>query len=144
MDNNEKCFSVNLEATQIVQLKNVKEKTGKTQSKILEESVEQGLSNTSFFFQGKAFFIVKVRIDIESLPVLGQKLQSGELKTNMILFTYCEKDDPTVGISLWIANDREHFDQLFAPHNEHYKEVIDINEVVTPEESMELIMASIQ
>ena len=144
MDNKKKCFSVNLESTQVEQLQNVKEKTGKSQNKILSESVEFGLNNASFFFQGKALFIVKVRIDVNSLAELGVKLQNGELKTDIILFTYCEKDDPTVGISLWIANDREHFNKLFAPHNEYYKEVIDIKEVVTPEESMQLIMASLQ
>ena len=144
MDNMKKCFSVNLSEEQVKKLQNVKEKTRKSQNKILTEAVEFGLNNTSFFFQGKILYLVKVRINIKTLAELGQKLQNGELKTNMILFSYCVKDDPTVGISLWIANDRKHFDQLFAPHNKYYEEVIDIKEVVSPEESMQLIMVSLQ
>lgn len=140
MDNKKKCFSVNLEAEQVKSLLRVKEITGKSQNKVLAESLEKGLSNASFFLQGKLLFIVKVRVDVNNLAELGGKLQSGELKTNMILFTYCEKVDPSIGVSLWIANDRKHFNQLFAPHKKYYIDIIDIKEVITPEESMQLLM----
>ena len=143
MDECKKCFSVNLESPQIEQLKNIKERSGKSQSAILSECVGFGLNNSSFYHQGTTLFLVKVRVDADALADFGRKLQNGELQTNRYLFTYCIKDDPTVGVSLWIADDRVHLDQLIAPHSRYYQEVISIEEVITPAESMQLIMASL-
>jgi hypothetical protein len=44
---------------------------------------------------------VKVRIDLDKIAELGQKLQDGELDLSNILSTYCIKDDPSVGINIW-------------------------------------------
>ncbi len=70
----------------------------------------------------------------------GQKLRSGELDTKMIKFTYGIEDDPSVGVSLWAASDKDEFDRLFAPHAKYYEEIIEISSVVKPAEAMVLIM----
>ncbi len=144
MDDKTKCFSVNLTADQAEKLRILKEKTGKSQGQILSESVETGLKNALFFIQAKKFYLVKVRINTDLLAELSQKLQNNDLDRSMYLFTYCLKDDPTVGVSLWTADDRKHFDKIFAPHKAYYKNVIEIDEVVTPEESMQLIIAGLR
>lgn len=133
-----KCLSVNLPLSKIVELKAIKEKTGKSQNEILAESILSGIENLKQ--DTKQLFLVKVRIDTSKMMELGQKLQSGELDTKMIKFTYCIKDDPTVGVSLWMAEDKDDFDKLFAPHKEYYKEIIDISPAVRPEEAMALII----
>lgn len=137
-----KCFSVNLTQDQAAVLKETKEKSGKTQGQVLTEAVGSGLQQLSHGISNKKLYLVKVRINIDFMAELGQKLQTGELDTSMILFTYCLKDDPAVGVSLWKADDKDHFDKLFGPHKKYYKELIDIHEVVMPEESMKLLCAS--
>lgn len=141
MDKKTKCFSVNLAMEQVEKLKNLKENSGKSQNKILSESVESGLQKFSFLQSGKKLYLVKVRINTDLLMELGQKLQNNKLDTSMMLFTYCSKDDPEVGVSLWMADDKKHFDKLFSPHKYYYKDVIDIQEVVLPEESMKLLLS---
>lgn len=144
MDNKkEKCFSINLDQEVVESLQEIKKSSGKSQGQLLKESVESGLRETSFFLQGNNLFLAKVRIDGTQLEELGAKLQSGELKTDRILFTYCEKKDPTVGVSLWVADDRDHLDQFMAPYQKYYKEVIDIEEMVTTSQSIERIMESL-
>ena len=71
---------------------------------------------------------------------LAQKLESGELDTKMIIFTYCIKDDPTVGISLWKAKDKREFDTAFETHKKYYKEIIDVFPVVQSAEAKNLIL----
>ncbi|MFO7656240.1 MAG: hypothetical protein R6W78_04170 [Bacteroidales bacterium] len=133
-----KCLSVNLPLSKVEELKSIKEQTGKSQNEILTESVLTGIENLKQ--DSKQLFLVKVRIDTSKMMELGQKLQSGELDTKMIKFTYCIKEDPTVGVSLWAAKDNEEFDKLFAPHKEYYKEIIEISSAIKPEEAMTLIM----
>ncbi len=133
-----KCLSVNLPLSKIEELKAIKEKTGKSQNEILTESILGGIENLTQ--EQKQLFLVKVRIDTSKMKELGQKLQSGELDTKMIRFTYCIKDDPTVGVSLWMAKDKNDFEQLFEPHREYYKEIIEISSAVRPDEAMALII----
>lgn len=133
-----KCLSVNLPLSKVEELKAIKEQTGKSQNEILTESILNGIEN--FKQSENQLFLVKVRIDTAKMMELGQKLQSGELDTKMIKFTYCMKNDPTVGVSLWTAKNREDFDKLLVPHKKYYKEVIDISSAVKPEEAMTLIM----
>lgn len=85
------------------------------------------------------FFYVKVRIDTDKLFELGEKLQSGELDKSNLKMTYCIKDDPSVGINIWEADDREDFDKIFAPHKVYYKEILEITSVITPKESMAIL-----
>lgn len=133
-----KCLSINLPLSKIDELKAIKEQTGKSQNEILTESILTGIEN--FKQDSKQLFLVKVRIDTSKMMELGQKLQSGELDTKMIKFTYCIKDDPTVGVSLWMAKDKREFDELFAPHKEFYKEIIEVTSAVKPEEAKDLIL----
>lgn len=138
MEKQTKCISVNVTTEQFEQIKTVKEQTGKSQNSVLVESIMSGLKK--FEDSNNQLFWVKVRIDPAKMMEFGQRLQSGELKTNMIKFTYCIKNDPTVGISLWEAKDENQFNELFVPHKEFYKEVIEVNTAVKTEEAMTLIM----
>lgn len=139
-----KCYSVNLTEEQIQTLKHIKQKSKKTQSHILMEAVHSGLQQQNLFIAGKMLFLVKVRINTDLIMELGQKLETGELDTTMIIFTYCIKEDPTVGISMWIVDNKEHFEEMFSHHKKYYKEVIDIQEVILPDESMKIILANNQ
>ena len=85
-------------------------------------------------------FFVKVRIDMDKLGDLGQKLLNNELDLSNILSTYCLQDDPSVGISIWQSENRKEFDRAFAPHKEFYSEVIEVTPVITPEESQKILM----
>ena len=140
MSEKTKCMSINLPEDQVELLRAVKEKSGKSQSAILTESVVSGLKKESVLADGKALFLVKVKIDTDRMMELGAKLQSGELDTSAMLFTWCEKADPDVGIALWTADSKEHFDRIFAPHLEYYREVEFVNEVVTPQTAMQMLM----
>lgn len=133
-----KCLSVNLPLSKVEELKAIKKQTGKSQNEILTDSILDGIEN--FKQCDNQMFLVKARIDTAKMMELGEKLQSGELDTKMIKFTYCIKKDPTVGVSLWTAKDKADFDKLLAPHKEYYKEIIDISSAVKPEEAMTLIM----
>jgi hypothetical protein len=89
-------------------------------------------------------FFVKVRIDLNKMVKMGQKLQSGELDTSAIKLTYCIKDDPSVGLNIWEANDREDFDKKFKPHKEYYAEVMEITPVITPDESYQILLKQLK
>ena len=84
-------------------------------------------------------FFVKVRIDIKKLAEFGQKLQSGELDTSQTKSTYCLKDDPSVGLNIWEAEDRKTFEQALVPHKTYYAEVMEVAEVIPPQEAKTLL-----
>jgi hypothetical protein len=90
------------------------------------------------------FFFVKVRIDTTKMMELGKKLQSGELDTRQILMTYCIKDDPSVGMSFWQADDQKSFEDVFIHHRIFYKDVMEIIPVITTIDSMKLLMEKMQ
>lgn len=85
-------------------------------------------------------FFVKVRIDLNKLGELGQKLQNGELDVGNLLSTYCLQDDPSVGMNIWQSDNQEEFDRVFAPHREYYSEIIEVTPVITAEESKKILM----
>ena len=85
-------------------------------------------------------FLVKVRIDVDKMEEFGLKLRNNELERSHTVFTYCLKDDPSVGVSLWTADDRAHFDRIIAPHAVYYREILEVREAVKPEEAMRLIL----
>ncbi len=87
-------------------------------------------------------FFVKVRVDVNKLAEFGQKLQAGALPTHPVS-TYCLKDDPSVGLNIWEAENREAFEKAFAPHREFYSEEIEIAPVITPQESQKILMEQI-
>ena len=84
-------------------------------------------------------FFVKVRIDVRKLAGLGRKIQSGEFNTHPTS-TYCLKDDPSVGLSIWEAADFEDFERKFAPHREYYAEVYEVTPVITAAEAQQLLV----
>jgi hypothetical protein len=85
-------------------------------------------------------FFVKVRIDLNKMPELGRKLQSGELDLSNIKNTVCLKDDPAVGLSVWESLDKEEFEAKLEPFKEYYAEILEIFPVITPLESQKILM----
>ncbi len=85
-------------------------------------------------------FFVKVRLDLNKLGELGQRLQAGTLPTHPIS-TYCLQADPAVGLNIWEAADSEVFEQAFAPHRAYYAEVLEITPVITAPEAQRILMA---
>jgi hypothetical protein len=85
-------------------------------------------------------FFGKVRIDINKLVELGQKLQTGELKRDHIKSIYCLADDPSVGLNIWEAADRDDLEHKLAPHKAYYAEVTDITRVITSSEAQQRLI----
>ena len=90
------------------------------------------------------FFFVKVRIDLDKMPEMGKKLVSGELDKSHLQSTWCLQDDPSVGLNIWEADDREHFDAIFAPHRAYYAEVLEIVPVITAPKAQQVLMERIK
>ena len=85
-------------------------------------------------------FFGKVRIDLNKLGELGQKLQTGELSRDHIKSIYCLADDPSVGLNIWEAADQDDLEQKLAPHRQYYAEVTDIMPVITSAEAQQRLM----
>lgn len=136
-----KCIAVHLPLDLLEKINDQKSKTGQSQSELITSLIEKGLGySSSEKLNGSKFFFVKVRINPSKMMEFGQKLQSGEIDTSNTLMTYCLPDDPTVGISFWQADSQKSFEDVFAQHRPYYKEVMEIVPVITPLESMKLIM----
>jgi hypothetical protein len=86
-------------------------------------------------------FLVKVRVDAARLAEFGDKLQRNELDRSAIRSeTYCLKDDPAVGYSVWETESIAEFERLFAGWRPYYSEAA-VREVVSPAESMKSMMS---
>jgi hypothetical protein len=89
-------------------------------------------------------FLVKVRVNPAAMPEFGQKLQKGELDRSGIPGeTYCLRNDPAVGYSIWEAETKQSFEAKFTLWRPFYLEV-EIQEVISPNEAMKLLFAKIQ
>jgi hypothetical protein len=89
-------------------------------------------------------FLVKVRVNPATMPEFGQKLQKGELDRSSIRGeTYCLRDDPAVGYSIWEAENKEIFEAKFTPWRHFYLDA-EIQEVISPNEAMKLLLTKIQ
>ena len=140
-----KCIAVHLPVDLLDKINEYKAKTGQSQSALLIDLIEKGLGISSKDKDlSKMFFFVKVRIDTSKMQEFGQKLQNGELDTSHTIMTYCSKDDPTVGMSFWHADSQKTFEEVFAQHRVFYKEVIEITTMITPMDSMKLIIESLR
>jgi len=140
-----KCIAIHLSIDLFNKINDYKAKSGKSQSGLLKELIEKGLGiSHGNVVENKVFFFVKVRIDTAKMMEFGQKLQNGELDTSHIIMTYCAKDDPTVGMSFWQADNQNDFEDVFSQHRAFYKEVMNIIPVLTPIESMNLIVSEMQ
>jgi hypothetical protein len=85
-------------------------------------------------------FFVKVRIDTGRLHELGTKLRDGSLDLSAMSWTYCERGDPSVGTSLWEADNAAHLDELLAPLRPFYAEIFETAEVVPAAEAQEMLL----
>jgi hypothetical protein len=84
-------------------------------------------------------YLVKVRVDVAKMPEFGALLRANRLDRSAIRGeTYCLREDPAVGYSVWEAEDRAAFDALFSAWKPYYSEA-DIRELITPAESMRLL-----
>ena len=85
---------------------------------------------------------IKVKVKQETLKEFGAKLISGKLdRSSIISETYCEKSDPSVGISYWEVENMKEFENKFSLWKNYYKE-IEIKEVITAKEAMVLLFSS--
>ena len=140
-----KCIAIHLPVDLLEKINEQKAKTGQSQSSVMIDLIEKGLGFSSGQNSlGKMFFCVKVRINPSKMTEFGQKLQNGEVDTSHIIMTYCIKDDPEVGISFWHADNEHGFEKVFAQHKEYYKEILEVIPVITPVESMKLILESME
>jgi hypothetical protein len=84
-------------------------------------------------------FFVKVRIDTHKLLSFAQELQSGKISTHAES-SFCLKSDPSVGLNIWRADSISDLHEKLQQHKKFYKEIIEISEVITPQESFKLLM----
>lgn len=85
-------------------------------------------------------YLVKVRVNVNTMLEFGKKLQKGELDRSCIRGeTYCLKDDPSVGLSLWEAETKGEFEKNFNQWKPYYSNV-EIKEVISPSEAMKLLV----
>lgn len=90
------------------------------------------------------FIQVKVRVDISRMNEFGQKLQKGELDRSCIHGeTFCLKDDPAVGYSIWKVDSWDEFETKFASWRNYYSDV-DTREVITPMEAMTILFNQVK
>jgi hypothetical protein len=140
-----KCIAVHLPISMIDKINELKSKTGKGQGGTIIDLLEKGLDiSKEELQQNKVFFFVKVRIDTSKMLEFGQKLQSGELNTSNTIATYCINDDPEVGLSFWQSDSTESFEEVFAKHKPHYKDIIEVIPMITPGKAMTMIMAKMR
>jgi hypothetical protein len=136
-----KCIAVHLPIDLFEKINEFKAKSALSQSGIIIDLLEKGLGkiqNTNT--EVKKYFFVKVRIDPAKMIEFGRKLQNGEIDTSLIIMTYCIKDDPTVGFSFWKAENQRNFEEVFSQHTPYYKEILEIIPVISPTESMKVIL----
>ncbi|HNW60815.1 MAG TPA: hypothetical protein PKI62_14130 [bacterium] len=89
-------------------------------------------------------FQVKVRVNLSKMAEFGQELQKGTLDRSCIRgVTYCLKNDPAVGFSIWEAADKNEFEAKFSPWRNYYK-TVEVNELITPQEAMGNLMARLK
>ena len=89
-------------------------------------------------------FQVKVRVDLSKMTEFGEKLLKGELDRSCIRgATYCLKNDPAVGYSIWEADSRSEFNVKFNSWRNYYSEV-DVDELITPIEAMSVLFGQLE
>ncbi len=89
-------------------------------------------------------FQVKVKVNVSTLKAFAAALQNGELDNSKVRGeTWCLKDDPAVGYSVWETTDRQDFDARFNPWRRYYDQV-EIKEVTTPKEAMMALFGKLQ
>jgi hypothetical protein len=85
------------------------------------------------------YYSVKVRVDIAKMAEFGAMLQGNRLDRSAIRGdTYCLREDPAVGYSVWEAEDRAAFDAIFSAWRSYYSEA-EVRELIKPEEAARLL-----
>jgi hypothetical protein len=85
-------------------------------------------------------YLVKVKVNVSTMMEFGEKLQKGELDRSCIKGeTYCLKEDPSIGYSIWESETQEEFEKKFHPWKQYYSKM-EIKEVISPDEAMRLLM----
>ena len=85
-------------------------------------------------------FQIKVKVKIETLKEFAEMLIAGKLDRSAVISeTYCEKDEPSVGISYWKVEDLKELESKFSSWKPYYEKV-EIKEVVTALEAMKLLI----
>ena len=85
-------------------------------------------------------YLVKVRVNVETLLEFGQKLQKGHLDRSCIRGeTFCLKDDPAIGFSIWEVSSKEEFEKKFSAWRQFYTDV-ELSEVISPNEAMQRLI----
>lgn len=145
MSQTTKCIAVHLPVDLIDNIDICKSQSGKSQSGLIIDLIRKGLGvNQSKSTESSVFFYVKVRIDPAKMIEFGKKLHNGEIDSSKIIVTYCIKDDPTVGISFWQAEDKDSFEKVFSQHKPFYKEILEVIPMITPTNSMHLILENLR
>ena len=86
-------------------------------------------------------YLVKVKVNVDTLPEFGQKLQKGELDRSCVRGeTYCLNDDPAIGYSVWEVKSEEEFERKFNPWRQFYSNV-ELFEVISPVEAMQRLFS---
>jgi hypothetical protein len=86
-------------------------------------------------------YLIKVKVNLDTLSEFVQKLQNGELDRSCVRGeTYCLNDDPSVGYSVWEVGSREEFAKKFSPWRQFYTNV-ELSEVISPNEAMQLLFS---
>jgi hypothetical protein len=89
-------------------------------------------------------FQVKVRVKLSTLQQFAAALQKGALDNTRVKGeTWCLKEDPAVGYSVWETTDRQDFNRRFNPWREYYDQV-EVREVTTPKEAMVALFGKLQ
>ena len=145
MEKNKKCTPVYLNTIQQEKLEKIKEKSGKSQAEIMKESIEIGLNQSlsSVHNENKTkriYFMVKVKVNKELLTEFGKALANNELDRSSVKSeTFCIKNDPAIGYSIWETETKEEFDKKFGPWKRFYFET-ETTEMITPNEAMLALM----
>jgi hypothetical protein len=84
-------------------------------------------------------FFVKVRLDVNKLTAYGKKLNAGEIHTHPVSI-YCLKEDPTVGLNIWEAEDQKSLEKALAPHQVYYSEIMEIAAIITPQAAQQILL----
>lgn len=140
-----KCIAIHLPVDLLDKINEKKAETGQSQSALMIDLIEKGLGYSSNAkVLSKMLFFVKVRIDSTKMAEFGQKLQNGDIDTSHTILTYCIKDDPTVGLNFWYADDQREFENILAQYRPYYKEILESIQVVTPVNAMKLILENMK
>ena len=79
---------------------------------------------------------IKVKVKVNTLQEFAGKIMTGELDRSAILGeTYCEKDNPAIGISYWEVDNMDEFESKMSGWKPYYEE-IEVKEVIPAKNAM--------